>query len=504
MGKISACVIVKDEEKNLPRWLDSVKRIAEEIVVVDTGSSDGTVAIAEAAGAKVYHFPWIDDFAAAKNFALAKASGDWVVFPDADEYFTAEDAPKVKAWIRRVHGDRRVIGLLCRCVNLEADGTVRNTIMQARVFRLSPDLRYQGAVHETLAYTGAGAVDLRPMADVCLYHTGYEAGIIRGKMERNLALLLGRREEGDAAYIADCYYGLEDFEKTAVYAREAVNSGVRLVGRESRPHALLIQSLIALRRPLAEIRDAVAEARREYPTVGDFSVLGGLGAERAGAYRLAEEYFRQGVDCYAQSEADQERLRIPDDKENLWPVALSRLGTLAKRRGRSEEALEYFAAALSRAPYRDAFLIEVGRLLRDVPAADAIAFFHTIYDKEKDAAYLARVLLEIPLAEAALYYDRQTGGEALTEADRFRLAGRCAAFTAVALGAAESACRLGMWTEEKFGLTDGQGALAALIPASYRRAATGKGATAREKQAGTALLRLARELGGGAEEVPQG
>ena len=53
MGKISACVIVKDEEKNLPRWLDSVKRIAEEIVVVDTGSSDGTVAIAEAAGAKV-------------------------------------------------------------------------------------------------------------------------------------------------------------------------------------------------------------------------------------------------------------------------------------------------------------------------------------------------------------------------------------------------------------------------------------------------------------------
>ena len=319
MGKISACVIVKDEEKNLPRWLDSVKRIAEEIVVVDTGSSDGTVAIAEAAGAKVYHFPWIDDFAAAKNFALAQASGDWV-------------------------------------------------------------------------------------------NTGYEAGIIRGKMERNLALLLGRRAEGDASYIADCYYGLEDFEKTAMYAREAVNSGVRLVGRESRPHALLIQALIALGRPLAEIRDAVAAAQKEYPTVGDFSVLGGLGAERAGAYWLAEEYFRQGVDCYAQSEADQERLRIPDDKENLWPLALSRLGTLAKRRGRSEEALEYFAAALSRAPYRDALLIEVGRLLQDVPAADAIAFFHTIYDKEKDAAYLARVLSEIPRAAAALYYDRQTGG----------------------------------------------------------------------------------------------
>ena len=89
MPKISACVIVKNEEKNLPRWLDSVKRIAEEIVVVDTGSADATVTIAKAAGAKVYHFAWIDDFAAAKNFALEKATGAWVVFPDADEYFSA-------------------------------------------------------------------------------------------------------------------------------------------------------------------------------------------------------------------------------------------------------------------------------------------------------------------------------------------------------------------------------------------------------------------------------
>ena len=76
MAKISACVIVKNEEKNLPRWLESVKRLAEEIIVVDTGSSDATVSIAEAAGAKVFHFPWIDDFAAAKNFALEQASGD--------------------------------------------------------------------------------------------------------------------------------------------------------------------------------------------------------------------------------------------------------------------------------------------------------------------------------------------------------------------------------------------------------------------------------------------
>ncbi|MGP1471061.1 MAG: glycosyltransferase [Schwartzia sp. (in: firmicutes)] len=504
MVKISACVIVKDEEKNLPRWLDSVKRIAGEIVVVDTGSSDGTVAIAEAAGAKVYHFPWKDDFAAAKNFALDQASGDWVIFPDADEYFSAEDAPKVTSWIRRVHEDERVMGLLCRCVNLEADGTVRNTILQARVFRRLSDLHYRGAVHESLSYTGAGSPDLRFMTDVCLYHTGYAAGLIRGKMERNLALLLRRREAGDAAYIADCYYGLGDFARTEQYAREAIRSGVRLVGRETRPHGLLIQSLIAMGRPLAEVLDAVEKARQEYPMVGDFSVLGGLGAERAGAYPLAEGYFRQGVDCYARGEGASAASLRADDRENLWPLALSHLGTLAKKRGSTAEALDYFSAALSRAPHQEALLVEVGRLLRGVPAADAIAFFHTIYDKEKDAAYLARALLKTPLREAALYYDRQAGGKALTAAERFLLAGRLLAFTAETVGAAERACRLGLWAEEQGGVPGGEGALAALLPSAYRRAAAGQGRTAQEKQAGAALSRLARELscaGGGVHRV---
>ena len=70
MIKISACVIVKNEEKNLPRWLASMRRIADEIVVVDTGSTDRTVDLAKAAGARVFSFAWIDYLAAAKNFAL--------------------------------------------------------------------------------------------------------------------------------------------------------------------------------------------------------------------------------------------------------------------------------------------------------------------------------------------------------------------------------------------------------------------------------------------------
>ena len=449
MVKISACVIVKDEEKNLPRWLDSVKRIAEEIVVVDTGSSDGTVAIAEAAGAKVYHFPWIDDFAAAKNFALAQASGDWVIFPDADEYFTAEDAPKVRDWIRRVHRDRRIIGLSCRWVNLDMSrgGAVRNVLVQVRIFRLSPALRYRGAIHEALEYGGKSAGEFREVTDFSLYHTGYSGALLPQKLRRNLKILLSEREKkgpsrGDAYYLADCYYGWGDFEKTAAYAREAIASGVCLVGRESRPHALLIQSLVALRRPPTEVYAAVEAAETAYPFVGDFAVLGGLGARQAGDYRLAETLFQRGIAKYAASEAEQRLLA--DDRENLWRLALEELGSLAHQRGADAEALTHFLAALRRAPHQGALVTAVGRLLAGVSPTEVIALFASLYDLPQDAAFLLRHFLPTPLAAVCLYLDRQAG-EGLSAFDRYRLAGRSVAAAAQAAETAAAVARLGRW-----------------------------------------------------------
>ena len=89
--KLSQCMIVKNEEKNIRQALSWAKGIAFEQIVVDTGSTDKTVEIAEEMGAKVYHFTWIDDFSAAKNFAIEQATGDWIAFLDADGYFKSED-----------------------------------------------------------------------------------------------------------------------------------------------------------------------------------------------------------------------------------------------------------------------------------------------------------------------------------------------------------------------------------------------------------------------------
>lgn len=88
---VSLCMIVKNEKCHLARCLQSAKPVVDEIVIVDTGSTDETKEIAMVFGARVYDFPWIDDFSKARNFALSKASGDWILVLDADETLSAKD-----------------------------------------------------------------------------------------------------------------------------------------------------------------------------------------------------------------------------------------------------------------------------------------------------------------------------------------------------------------------------------------------------------------------------
>ena len=88
---ISACMMVKDEENNLPRCLSSIRDLVEEIIVVDTGSSDNTVKIAKEFGARVFHHPWEDNFSKHRNQSISYATKDWTFIIDADEEFFSPD-----------------------------------------------------------------------------------------------------------------------------------------------------------------------------------------------------------------------------------------------------------------------------------------------------------------------------------------------------------------------------------------------------------------------------
>src|SRR5713101_5167076 len=95
--RVSFCVIVKNEETHLAACLDSVAGLVDEIVVVDTGSTDGTKAIAQSRGARVFDFPWVDSFAAARNESIRHATSEWIFWMDADEWIDEENRGTVRA-----------------------------------------------------------------------------------------------------------------------------------------------------------------------------------------------------------------------------------------------------------------------------------------------------------------------------------------------------------------------------------------------------------------------
>jgi glycosyltransferase involved in cell wall biosynthesis len=184
-------MIVKNEEKNIERALSWGKGVVYEQIVVDTGSVDRTVAIAERMGAKVFHFPWIDDFAAAKNYAIDQAKGNWIAFLDADEYFTEQDAQNLKKILTKIDSDpylqQNCFSLRCPCVQLDDMGQVFMLLEQERIFRNIPRIRYAGKIHEYLTLDRASS----NMPDLSIMHTGYSQSAYKegDKAARNVSMI---------------------------------------------------------------------------------------------------------------------------------------------------------------------------------------------------------------------------------------------------------------------------------------------------------------------------
>jgi glycosyltransferase involved in cell wall biosynthesis/predicted Zn-dependent protease len=182
---VSACLIVKDEAANLGRCLTSLQGLVDEIVVVDTGSRDDTVAIATSFGATVGHFAWCDDFAAARNASLALATSDWLLVIDADEELTITDH---EAW-QRLLRDRTAFAHNARQVNVDRDGRVESEVPVTRLFQRGHGLGFSGRIHETigpaLEALGATVGETRAFA---LRHDGYRPEALQAKGLRNAAI----------------------------------------------------------------------------------------------------------------------------------------------------------------------------------------------------------------------------------------------------------------------------------------------------------------------------
>jgi tetratricopeptide (TPR) repeat protein len=171
---ISLCIIVKNEEIALPQCLNSVKDVVEEMVVLDTGSSDRTVEIARQFGAKVYHFVWGNDFSAARNEALKYVRSDWVLVLDADEMLVPEIVPDLR---RAIHSDRFLVINLLR---QEVDAAQSPYSLVSRLFRRHPDICFSRPYHAMVDDSVTQILRREPhwqigsLDKVAILHFGYQ------------------------------------------------------------------------------------------------------------------------------------------------------------------------------------------------------------------------------------------------------------------------------------------------------------------------------------------
>jgi len=253
-------MIARNEARCIARCLDSVREHVDSMLVLDTGSDDDTARIAREAGARVAHFAWRDDFAAARNAVLEMADADWSLVLDADEWLVDGAAA-----LRELRGAEPFVGVI-RVDNLFGADAAAPSCSVSWLSRVLPrGVRYSGRVHEQPDATGA-----RRRLGVTVRHDGYLDRVMDGKRGRNDRLLrLALAEHPDDAYL---HYQLgRDLELRALYAQALPHYQRAQAGAAPTDpwrHDLLLRLLFTLKK-LARHADALALAQQEQDRFGD-------------------------------------------------------------------------------------------------------------------------------------------------------------------------------------------------------------------------------------------
>lgn len=476
---ISACTIVKDEAANLGKWLANMRVFADELIVVDTGSTDGTQDIARAAGARLFSFPWRDDFAAAKNFAIDQARGNWIAFCDADETFREDTVQRVRPVIEQLHPYKTVSCLMCRLVNIdpERDDAFIGASVQIRLFRRMQGLRYRGAVHEALTVPKGTTVELVP--ELTILHTGYRESVAREKLARNYALLEakvarqgGERTARDARYLMDCCYGLGRHAEAIRYAEEALAHADAVADAAPHIYMILASSYLFGKYPFDEVVRVMDRAIAACPEIEDFRLMKGLYLFDQHDYLAAEPLLRAGVEGHHPDKAT--LAGIQDSVERFLPNACLALGEIAALRGTREEAEAYYLRGLAVRRHHAALLYHLIDALRadGLPDTAIIELLGEVYDRERDAAFLVRALREHRGGSLVLYYQRgaHVPGEKQEERDiyAYLAAGSYDAAAAAASDRLAVLYRRGLRAARALALPRADG-LYTLLPDTYRK-----------------------------------
>lgn len=291
---VSLCMIVKDEEEMLERCLNSVKHLVNEMIIVDTGSTDATISIAESFGAKIFHYDWDGSFANARNRALKEATGDWILIMDADDELEFEDTEKLVGLLNANDTDVYYLNTL----SFSGDAPVSANIvynLNVRLIRNFKGYLFTGDIHEQLVPGEEYQKDRGQIknADVRFYHYGYLTSTIKAKnkRQRNIGMIQKELDKyPDNAFMlfnmGTEYYALQNYREALRYYLQSYRYFKPDVGFCSK----LVLRIVLCYEVLEEFDEEIKyidKGLRYYPDFTDLEFIRGYALVRQGKHLAA-------------------------------------------------------------------------------------------------------------------------------------------------------------------------------------------------------------------------
>lgn len=403
--KISACIIAKNEEKNIEKCIQSLMPISKEIIVVDTGSTDKTISICNELGAKVFHYNWNDDFSAAKNYALSKATGEWIIFLDADEYIDVDSISKIKNLIDHSEFNNfNVVAFKMINIDKETNKTI-DEVFKIRMFK-NKEVSYEGEIHEHLSCKKGEFNILNLYKELTIYHTGYSSSIAKAKAKRNLEIMLNNLKNNDEdkryyAYLSNCYFGLEEYKNAIKYAKLHIESGIILTGLESTVYKNIIDSLYYIGESKENIEKEILIAIKQFPKSPNFYCT-------YANFFLDYKQYDKALHNFLLALKYNEVYEDVDINfvSGILNQVYIKIAQIYELKNSDNYALEYYFKSLKIYKYEEAGFCSVCNLIKNEESEEIIKILNKLYDvkDQNDLKFLCYNLIKINLGTVYSYY----------------------------------------------------------------------------------------------------
>lgn len=297
--KITLCMIVKNEDTFLEKCLSSVQNFVNEIIIVDTGSTDQTIEIAKQFHAKIYHYQWDNHFANARNRGLTKATGEWILWLDADECLDVKDPEKHKIAIKKKTANILSLPITNLIGNHVSDSNQATyTHYQPRLFRNHRGIRFIHRIHETL--DGDTKQMTADTLNLPILHYGYirEVTIQKNKSSRNKKLLELERSKSQHSpwieyHLASEYYRNREYNQAIKYVNQSILNFL-LTGQK--PPSVLYKlkyDMLIQTNSLDQALPGIEKALLLYPDYVDLHFYKGLILFQQANFQAAKDCFEK-------------------------------------------------------------------------------------------------------------------------------------------------------------------------------------------------------------------